>query len=145
MGLDNPPELDDVLIESLCDGGRVGGGDCSCGCGCSGKIRWSGGGCGNWAGASCGEFGAEWRSVRRILAVGGGGPREVLPLLGRGCLLRGDMREPARARFSTSLPFFCLAGVTPPYFSRSCWVELYLVAAFNLSIVVVRWRDKVSR
>lgn len=30
------------------------------------------------------------------------------------------------------------AGVAPPYFSRSCWVELYFVAVLSLSIVLVR-------
>lgn len=80
-----------------------------------------------------------------MFAVGGGGPRDVRPLFGRACLLSGDIREPARARESVSLDFLGLEGVAPPYFSRSCWVLLYLVAAFNLSIVVVRWSVRVSR
>lgn len=92
-------------------------------------------------------LGAEFDSVRLIFAVGGGRPSEVRPLFGRDCVCR-DIREPARARLlvvSGSLDFLGLEGVTPPYFSRSCWVELYLVAAFNLSIVVVRCNVRVSR
>ena len=80
-----------------------------------------------------------------MLAVGGGGPRDVRPLFGRWGLFNGDIKEPARARESMSLDFLGLEGVTPPYFSRRCWVELYFVAALSLSIVVLLCKTRASR
>ncbi len=72
-----------------------------------------------------------------MFAVGGGGPRLVRPPLDFDF---EDMTEFARWRGAV----FGL-GAAPPYFSSNCCVELYLVAAFNLSIVVVLCSMKESR
>lgn len=65
------------------------------------------------------------------MAVNGGGPVPVLwswAFVGLGVFVD----DGAFAFFGFG------AGVAPPYFSRSSWVELYFVAAFSLSIVFVR-------
>lgn len=41
----------------------------------------------------------------------------------------------AGLRFCALPPGEGLGDDVPPYFSRSCWVELYFVAALSLSIV----------
>lgn len=83
--------------------------------------------------------GADTLLERWIFAVAGGGPSEVRPA---GCLdfeVFGPIKELVLGRASLR----GLAGVTPPYFSSNCCVELYFVAALSLSMVaercVVRW------
>lgn len=83
-------------------------------------------------GARCGVEGATTgRFLPGMLAVGGGAypVRPPLPMPGLCCAGFGLVLE----AFLGDVPDF--GEGAPPYFSNSCCVELYFVAAFNLSIV----------
>ena len=70
-----------------------------------------------------------------MFAVGGG---IILTLFGWPFGVPGLFWIFAGLRFWAVAEGDELAGDVPPYFSRSCWVELYFVAAFSLSIVMSR-------
>ncbi len=66
-----------------------------------------------------------------MFAVGGGANPVRPPLVVFGLCWAGLELE-LDAFFGDALDF---GEGTPPYFSNSCWVELYFVAALSLSIV----------
>lgn len=88
--------------------------------------------CGLGAGAGCGVEG--WEPGRWIFAVAGGGMLVRAGLRVVWCCW-ACLKDPGPVE---GFSFGFGAGVAPPYFSRSCWVELYFVAVLSLSIVLVR-------
>lgn len=93
-----------------------------------------------WRNGGCGVEGALGRwSDRGMFAVGGGGPA---PTLGDAFRAFCELLDGVSTFFGLGDGF---TGGTPPYFSNSSWVELYLVAALSLSIVLARsdcWSSK---
>jgi hypothetical protein len=72
----------------------------------------------------------DWFWGRLMLAVGGGAIPVLSAICGVPALLPVSLRlEPPPFLAGVAL------GVSPPYFSRSCCVELYFVATLSFSIV----------